>query len=210
MAQIFAASGDDEWNAEIKTILAICWSLDGNPLNMNQFGYFILSYVNCRKSIKCILPGGITLPIAAVTGYCTVSARATEFEINPTVLSRTSAAHTFSAAFHVNGRKCAVHAVVVVAAAGGLLLLRPLPHRAAAERWVDVMQDTHIFLSPPVAQWCHCSGCIHKHKMVLTNGIYGFLFFYWIYLPDSAHIRATSNFHQLPPKIKMELNWYFY
>lgn len=69
--------------------------------------------------------------MAAVTGYCTVSARATEFEINPTVLSRTSAAHTFSAAFHVNGRKCAVHAVAGV---GGLLLLRPLPHRAAAER----------------------------------------------------------------------------
>lgn len=98
-----------------------------------------------------ILPGGITLPTAAVTGYCTVSARATEFEINPTVLSRISAAHIFSAAFHVNGRKCFVNVAVV-----GLSLLRPLPHRAAAERWVDVIEDTHIF-SPPVAQWCHCS-----------------------------------------------------
>lgn len=102
------------------------------------------------------LPAGITLPIAAVTGYCIVSARATE--INPTVLSRTIAVHTISAAFHawIAWKWC----LIVV-----LSLLRPPPPRAVAERWVDVIEDTHIFVSPPVvAQWCHTAVAVFNTR----------------------------------------------
>lgn len=94
----------------------------------------------CLKSIE-ILPGGIT---AVVTGYWTVSALADAFEINPTVLSRTIAAHIFNVAFHVNGWRICLIAVVVVVVVG-LSLLRPPSHRAVAKRWADVNEDTHIF-----------------------------------------------------------------
>lgn len=46
------------------------------------------------------LPGGMTLPNGAVTGYCIVSAQTSV--INPIVLSRTIAEHTRSNTFHAS------------------------------------------------------------------------------------------------------------
>lgn len=162
--------------------------------------------IQCTQKVYTqFLPGGI----GAVTGYCMVSAHTTE--INPTVLSRMIVAHTVSAAFHANASKCCI---IVVRS-----LLRPLPHRAVAERWFDVTEDTHMFLfhTPPpvVAQWCHCwtrSFSTHtvSQNLHTTNELCRFscdlefdccvVFFSTNLARFTAHSDCLSIFHQAAEK----------